>query len=88
MPRTGETSFKHNTLDGIGVSNRKNDQYSIAILEWVAAFGSFPSAGGARAPIADILPRVGTEVKRHLATPDVATPQLNFPDFPYFPFWL
>ena len=50
--------------DGIGGSCRRLEQYSESMLKWMCAVGTTPSAGGARAPIADILSHLGTEVKR------------------------
>ena len=58
--------------DGIGGADRKNAQYSDSLLEWMLAVGASPSAGGARAPLADILSHVGTEVERLFLTPAIA----------------
>ena len=48
--------------DGIGGTCRRIDQYTDPMLKWMCAVGTAPSAGGARAPIADILSHLGPEV--------------------------
>lgn len=49
------TCLGYITTDGIGGGNRSSVHYSETISGRMAAVGASPSAGGARAPIADIL---------------------------------
>ena len=50
--------------DGIGGTCRRIEQYTEPMLKFMCAVGAAPSAGGARAPIADIMSHMGTEVQK------------------------
>ena len=49
---------------GIGCGNRANAKRDESLPGWAVSVGTTPSAGGARAPIADILSHIGAEVRR------------------------
>ena len=64
FPPLVEHVFLYIKTDGVGGGNRSSAQYPDAMLVRMVAVGTTPSSGGARAPVADILPHLGADVRR------------------------
>ena len=50
--------------DGIGGTCRRMEQYTESMLKFMCLVGTAPSAGGARAPLADIMSHMGPEIQK------------------------
>ena len=70
-------------IGGIGCRFRRLGKYTDPISRWMRAVGTAPIAGGARAPISDILSHLGAEVQKlrtlrvTLRLPMISTTQIQ-----------